>query len=65
MEYPPGYMIEYWRESLGAWARYKDSKRNEVSCFIWTVANVKESQGNPFEVREVREVQQQQQGSAG
>lgn len=31
MEYPTAYMIEYWRESLGRWARYKDSKGNEVN----------------------------------
>ncbi|KAI1716552.1 protein tyrosine kinase domain-containing protein [Ditylenchus destructor] len=30
MEYPTAYMIEYWRESLGRWARYKDSKGNEI-----------------------------------
>uniref|UniRef100_A0A914S1R5 Uncharacterized protein n=1 Tax=Parascaris equorum TaxID=6256 RepID=A0A914S1R5_PAREQ len=31
--YPPAYMLEYWRSSLGSWARYKDSQHNEVSCF--------------------------------
>lgn len=31
LEYAPGYMLEYWRESLGTWARYKDGKQNEVS----------------------------------
>uniref|UniRef100_A0A0R3RPB3 Discoidin domain-containing receptor 2 n=1 Tax=Elaeophora elaphi TaxID=1147741 RepID=A0A0R3RPB3_9BILA len=30
LEYAPGYMLEYWRESLGTWARYKDGKQNEV-----------------------------------
>ncbi|VDK17333.1 unnamed protein product [Anisakis simplex] len=30
MEYPPGYMLEYWRNSLGNWARYKDSQHNEI-----------------------------------
>ncbi|VDM41070.1 unnamed protein product [Toxocara canis] len=30
MEYPPSYMLEYWRNSLGNWARYKDSQHNEV-----------------------------------
>uniref|UniRef100_A0A915Q0U6 Protein kinase domain-containing protein n=1 Tax=Setaria digitata TaxID=48799 RepID=A0A915Q0U6_9BILA len=30
LEYAPGYMLEYWRESLGTWARYKDRKQNEV-----------------------------------
>lgn len=31
MEYPVAYMIEYWRDSLGQWARYKDGQGNEVS----------------------------------
>ncbi|VDM97485.1 unnamed protein product [Thelazia callipaeda] len=30
LEYAPGYMLEYWRESLGTWARYKNGKQNEV-----------------------------------
>ncbi|KAE9547930.1 hypothetical protein FO519_008859 [Halicephalobus sp. NKZ332] len=30
MEFPTGYMIEYWRTSLGRWARYKDSEGNEI-----------------------------------
>ncbi|KAL3989484.1 Protein tyrosine kinase family protein [Acanthocheilonema viteae] len=30
LEYAPAYMLEYWRESLGTWARYKDGKQNEV-----------------------------------
>ncbi|EJD76745.1 discoidin domain receptor protein 2 [Loa loa] len=30
LEYAPGYMLEYWRESLGTWARYKDGRQNEV-----------------------------------
>uniref|UniRef100_A0A915ATJ7 receptor protein-tyrosine kinase n=1 Tax=Parascaris univalens TaxID=6257 RepID=A0A915ATJ7_PARUN len=30
MEYPPAYMLEYWRSSLGSWARYKDSQHNEI-----------------------------------
>uniref|UniRef100_A0A1I8EQY9 Uncharacterized protein n=1 Tax=Wuchereria bancrofti TaxID=6293 RepID=A0A1I8EQY9_WUCBA len=30
LEYAPGYMLEYWRESLGTWARYKDGKQDEV-----------------------------------
>ncbi|MCP9263398.1 Discoidin domain-containing receptor 2 [Dirofilaria immitis] len=30
LEYAPNYMLEYWRESLGTWSRYKDDKQNEV-----------------------------------
>uniref|UniRef100_A0AC34F652 Uncharacterized protein n=1 Tax=Panagrolaimus sp. ES5 TaxID=591445 RepID=A0AC34F652_9BILA len=30
MEYPIGYMLEYWRTSLGRWARYKDNQGNEI-----------------------------------
>ncbi|CAG9531144.1 unnamed protein product [Cercopithifilaria johnstoni] len=30
LEYAPAYMLEYWRESVGNWARYKDEKQNEV-----------------------------------
>uniref|UniRef100_A0A914M4M2 F5/8 type C domain-containing protein n=1 Tax=Meloidogyne incognita TaxID=6306 RepID=A0A914M4M2_MELIC len=29
LEFPSAYMIEYWRPSLGRWARYKDSTGNE------------------------------------
>lgn len=32
MEYAPGYMLEYWRDSLGSWARYKDYTENEVTA---------------------------------
>lgn len=31
MEYPPSYTVEYWRESLGSWARYRDYTQNEVT----------------------------------
>lgn len=37
LEFPTGYMIEYWRDSLGRWARYRDFKGNEVknlNCFF-------------------------------
>uniref|UniRef100_A0A914YAK0 F5/8 type C domain-containing protein n=1 Tax=Panagrolaimus superbus TaxID=310955 RepID=A0A914YAK0_9BILA len=34
MEYSIGYMLEYWRTSLGRWARYKDNQGNEVCKFI-------------------------------
>lgn len=30
VEYPPGYMLEYWRPSLAGWAQYKDRHGNEV-----------------------------------
>ncbi|VDN51993.1 unnamed protein product [Dracunculus medinensis] len=30
MEYAPAYMIEYWRENLNNWARYKNNKHSEV-----------------------------------
>uniref|UniRef100_A0A914NAX6 F5/8 type C domain-containing protein n=1 Tax=Meloidogyne incognita TaxID=6306 RepID=A0A914NAX6_MELIC len=30
LEFPSAYMIEYWRPSLGRWARYKDSTGNEI-----------------------------------
>lgn len=30
-EYSGAYMIEYWRNSLGIWQRFKDSTGNEVS----------------------------------
>uniref|UniRef100_A0A7E4V949 receptor protein-tyrosine kinase n=1 Tax=Panagrellus redivivus TaxID=6233 RepID=A0A7E4V949_PANRE len=30
MEFPTGYMVEYWRTSLGRWARYKDRAGNEI-----------------------------------
>uniref|UniRef100_A0A915D6X7 receptor protein-tyrosine kinase n=1 Tax=Ditylenchus dipsaci TaxID=166011 RepID=A0A915D6X7_9BILA len=30
LEYATAYMLEYWRESLGRWARYKDSQGNEI-----------------------------------
>ncbi|VDK77412.1 unnamed protein product, partial [Litomosoides sigmodontis] len=30
LEYAPAYMLEYWRESLGTWARYKDGRQGEV-----------------------------------
>lgn len=33
LEYPTAYMLEYWRESLGNWARYKDARGNEVINF--------------------------------
>lgn len=33
MEYAPAYMIEYWRENLNNWARYKNNKHSEV-CFL-------------------------------
>ncbi|KAI6191743.1 Coagulation factor 5 8 type and Tyrosine protein kinase domain containing protein, protein [Aphelenchoides bicaudatus] len=29
-EYASAYMIEYWRNSLGIWQRYKDSSGNEI-----------------------------------
>ncbi|KAL3078992.1 hypothetical protein niasHS_014774 [Heterodera schachtii] len=29
-EYAQGYMVEYWRESLNRWARYKDAHGNEI-----------------------------------
>lgn len=31
MEFPQAFMVEYWRESLGRWARYKDVHGNEVN----------------------------------
>ncbi len=30
-EFPTAYMLEYWRPSLGKWARYKDYRGEEVS----------------------------------
>lgn len=30
LEFPAAYMLEYWRESLGRWARYKNGHGNEV-----------------------------------
>lgn len=36
LEYAPAYMLEYWRESLGTWARYKDGKQSEV-CVIFLI----------------------------
>ncbi|KAF7635030.1 hypothetical protein Mgra_00005628 [Meloidogyne graminicola] len=30
LEFSSAYMIEYWRPSLGRWARYKDSNGNEI-----------------------------------
>lgn len=33
LEYAPGYMLEYWRESLGSWARYKNSMLSEVMIY--------------------------------
>lgn len=34
VEFPVAYMIEYWRNSLGIWQRYKDSSGNEVKYLI-------------------------------
>lgn len=30
LEFPAAYMLEYWRESLGRWARYKNGHGNEI-----------------------------------
>ncbi|TKR80107.1 hypothetical protein L596_014236 [Steinernema carpocapsae] len=30
MEYPPAFLLEFWRPSLGRWARYRDRHNNEI-----------------------------------
>lgn len=41
LEFPTGYMIEYWRDSLGRWARYRDFKGNEVMFILFIFFNIK------------------------
>jgi len=40
LEFPSAYMIEYWRKSLGKWARYKDGQGDEVCCY-WALKAAK------------------------
>ncbi len=40
LEYPPGYMLEYWRPDLNHWVRYKNRKGEEVDKWHENLAQV-------------------------